>query len=238
MDSSSRFYLISIKNSLVLSGNEKKLLNDYVRALLSWNKKINLISRRDEENIWMKHILGSLSFLFRFRLHTKSSLCDVGTGGGLPGIPIAILHPDLHIVLIDSIQKKIMTTNDIISTIGLRNVTTIQGRVEELTQKKEHLRAFDYVIARGVAPISQIVQWCSGLLKQPADARAHVQKATSSKPAIPTGTILLLKGGDLAQEIDEAYQKLKIKKIEVHDLIVQDVDPVDYAGKKIVIIQP
>ncbi len=106
IDSKIWFRNICKKNHLDISDEQAELINFYVSYLLEWNKKINLISRQDEENIWLRHILASISFLFKFTFAFGTSVIDIGTGGGLPGIPLAILYPGIKFTLvIPSIKK-------------------------------------------------------------------------------------------------------------------------------------
>src|SRR5258707_6454240 len=127
MNSSLLLINICENNGLRISDIQSELLETYVDTLSEWNSKINLISRRDEENIWHRHILPSISLRFEFQLSLPSKMLDLGTGGGLPGIPIAILLEKLNVTLLDSIHKKIHALNDILSHLHLNNVTAICG---------------------------------------------------------------------------------------------------------------
>ena len=209
----------------------------YVQKLLQWNTKINLVSRKDEENIWTRHILGSISFLFRFRIEQQSAVIDVGTGGGLPGIPLAIMLPDIRVTMIDSIQKKILAVTDILSHLQIKNARAVLGRADEIARKKEFEHLFDYVIARAVAPITDIVKWTNPLLKQNL---GNQFPALQNRHTIPRGSILLLKGGDLACEIDKANLKVKPRAMHVYPIIVEGIDASagDLHDKKLVVIYP
>jgi 16S rRNA (guanine527-N7)-methyltransferase len=147
-----------------------------------WNSKINLISRKDIENLYERHILHSLGIAKIIRFRTGSHLLDVGTGGGFPGIPLAILLPELHFVLIDSIGKKIKVAEDIAQKIRLQNVECRQKRAEEEKQ------TFDFVISRAVMPLADLVRVC----------RKNI--ACEQYNVLPNG-FLCLKGGDLQAEL-------------------------------------
>src|SRR5258708_4588193 len=154
------------KNGLLISDNQMAKLREYVGSLLEWNKKINLISRRDVEGIWERHILVSAAVLFKFDLLPDSSIVDIGTGGGLPGIPLGILGNRLTVTLIDSIQKKIRAVSEIILSLKLENIKAVAGRIEELNKSAPYRSSYDYVIARGVGSITEIVNWGRPLLKR------------------------------------------------------------------------
>jgi len=147
-----------------------------------WNSKINLISRKDIENLYEKHILHSLGIAGIIRFRAGSNLLDVGTGGGFPGIPLAILFPDVRFVLIDSIGKKIKVAEDIAKKINLHNVECRQERAEEEKQ------TFDFVISRAVMPLADLVRIC----------RKNI--AREQQNALPNG-FLCLKGGNLQAEL-------------------------------------
>ena len=159
-----------------------------------WNSKINLISRKDIQNLYENHVLHSLGIgrVIRFTDHT--AIMDVGTGGGFPGIPLAILFPKCRSLLVDSIGKKVRVAEDIADRIGLENVECRHCRVEEENRK------FDFVVSRAVMPLSDFVK-VSGknILKE-------------QQNALPNG-FLCLKGGELQSEI-QPYKK----KVVVHDL--------------------
>ena len=159
-----------------------------------WNEKINLISRKDIDSLYEKHILHSLAIakIISFRPGTK--ILDVGTGGGFPGIPLAVLFPSTHFVLIDSIGKKIKVVQSVVEELGLKNVTAIHTRVEEVKTE------FDFVISRAVTAFPVFV----GLVK----------KNISRKPlnSLPNG-IIYLKGGDFEEEIKDYKRSIEVSEI-------------------------
>ncbi len=128
IDSSLRLSRICRDNGLPLSDDQVDLLRRYVELLREWNAKINLISRRDEENIWWSHILHSLSILFFVTPGEGMRLLDLGTGGGLPGIPLAILRNDLHITMLDSIRKKTVAVQDMLDKLSLPAARVEDGK--------------------------------------------------------------------------------------------------------------
>ena len=147
-----------------------------------WNSKINVISRKDIDNLYEHHVLHSLAIAKLLPFMPGTSIMDVGTGGGFPGIPLAILFPECQFLLIDSIGKKIKVASEVAKALGLTNVVCKQERVEEEKQK------FDFVVSRAVMPLPDLVKL--------------IQKNISNKHrnAVPNG-LVVLKGGDLKDEI-------------------------------------
>lgn len=159
-----------------------------------WNSKINVISRKDIDNLYEHHVLHSLAIakVLPFQPHTE--ILDVGTGGGFPGIPLAILFPECRFTLIDSIRKKIKVAQEVATALGLTNVECIQERAEEEKRK------FDFVVSRAVMPLPNLVRL--------------VQKNVSNKQrnAVPNG-LVVLKGGDLREELRPFQKRAEITEI-------------------------
>ncbi len=227
------FRKLCSNNFLQVSDGQIELLENYSQLLLSWNKKINLISRKDEEHFWSRHILGSISFLFKFHLHISTSMLDLGTGGGLPGIPLAILRPAMKFTLIDSIKKKVHAVEDILDHLKMGNVSIDCGRAEDLGKKPLYFSKFDYVISRAVAPVEDIVKWSTPFLKRESP---RIQSDGHGKVDVRPGSMLLLKGGDLKSELARAT--IKHKSIYLESFTLPSLDMEDLFDKKIVIIQP
>jgi len=148
-----------------------------------WNEKINVISRKDIENLYAHHILHSLAIAKIVTFKPKAAVLDIGTGGGFPGIPLAILFPETQFTLVDSIGKKIMVVKEIAAAIGLDNVTALHQRVEDFK-----LRQFDFVVTRGVTTLDKLTVWSFRIIK---NKQVHV---------LPNG-LIALKGGSLEEEI-------------------------------------
>ncbi len=147
-----------------------------------WNEKINVISRKDIDHLYAHHILHALGIPKVVKFRTGASILDLGTGGGLPGIPLAILYPNVQFTLIDGTRKKIKVVEEIASAIGLENVEARHIRAEELKGR------FDFVVCRAVASLDKLVPWAQRLLKR------------EERHALPNG-LLTLKGGNLKNEI-------------------------------------
>lgn len=126
----------------------------------TWNARINVISRKDIDALYEHHVLHSLGIAKAFPFSDGTKVMDLGTGGGFPGIPLAILTPGVHFHLVDSIGKKIRVCNEIIQALGLVNVTTEWTRVEKLQAK------YDVTVSRAVAPIEELIRWSKPLSKR------------------------------------------------------------------------
>lgn len=156
-----------------------------------WNAKINVISRKDIDDLYLKHILHSLSIAKIIQFKRGSSMLDVGTGGGFPGIPLAILFPECQFHLVDSIGKKIKVVKAVADALGLKNVRAEQIRAEQIKDK------YDFILSRAVTQFSDFYQWVKD--------KSHPININELKNGI-----LYLKGGDLKQELNPFGKKIKI----------------------------
>ena len=168
-----------------------------------WNEKINVISRKDFDRLYEKHVLHSLAIAAAFEFQPGAMIGDLGTGGGFPGIPLAIFFPEVKFHLVDSIGKKIKVVEAVAEGLGLKNVTAQHARMEEIKNRK-----FDFVVSRAVAPLKELWTWSKPLLK-----KAHPDMGV--KPGL-----ICLKGGDLAQEISESGCKPRI--MEVYEIFGEE----------------
>lgn len=157
-----------------------------------WNEQINVISRKDIDELYERHILHSLSIAAVYDFKPGQNIIDLGTGGGFPGIPLAIFFPEVKFHLTDSINKKLKVVVAVAEAIGLQNVTVQHTRTEEITGRK-----FDFVVSRAVAPLGTLWKWCKPLL-----VNAKPGAELKERPAL-----ICLKGGDLAQEIADSGMK-------------------------------
>jgi len=174
-----------------LSEKQESQLTALQDLYTGWNSKINLISRKDIGNLYEKHVLHSLGIAKVLRFSKGAAVMDAGTGGGFPGIPLSILFPDVHFLLLDSIGKKIKVAEDIARQAGLDNVECRQTRVEE------EKRTFDFVVSRAVMTIPDLVRI----------AKKNISRRQQN--ALPNG-FLFLKGGDLQDEI-KPFKNLAIE---------------------------
>jgi 16S rRNA (guanine527-N7)-methyltransferase len=222
------FKSVCAQNGLEVEGEKFKLLVRYGELLLEWNKKINLISRKDEENLWTAHLFHAISPLIFLKLPADATVLDLGTGGGLPGIPIKILQPKLHITLLDSTKKKIDAVTDIVQRLKLENVQTVWGRAEELSLRVEYRHTIDLVIARAVAPLKDLVKWSLPFLRE------GTEKETGN---VTTPALIALKGGDLQNEAGEIQNQKRIKNIRIIDLVFKNLELPELQDKKIVVVE-
>lgn len=176
-----------------------------------WNEKINVISRKDIDSLYEKHVLHSLSIAAVFDFADGTEIVDLGCGGGFPGIPLAIFFPNVHFHLVDSIAKKTKVVNEVAKATGLKNITTQHSRIEDIKNSK-----FDYVVSRAVAPLKDLWRWSKPLIAEGKGqkTKGKGQKATDNDDYTPG--LICLKGGDLMQEIQESNTRpyvLPVKEI-------------------------
>lgn len=180
-----------------LTSRQQDQLAQLLPLYKEWNEKINVVSRKDIDNLYVNHVLHSLAIAKVITLHKGARVLDVGTGGGFPGIPLAILFPGTNFHLVDSIGKKITVVKAVASAIGLRNVDAEQARAETLKGE------YDFVVSRAVTRLKELYRWTYKLIRKQSD---H---------PLPNG-ILCLKGGDLSEEIAELQRPIKLFALSDH----------------------
>jgi 16S rRNA (guanine527-N7)-methyltransferase len=190
-----------------------------------WNSKINVISRKDIDSLYEKHVLHSLSIaaVFDGGFEPGTEIIDIGTGGGFPGIPLAIFFPEVKFHLVDSIAKKLKVVEEVASAIGLKNVTTQHIRAEEIkSSPQDSARKFDFAVSRAVAPLKDLWRWSKPLLKSRKSGARSPEPEQPGNLALPDFNpgLICLKGGDLAAEIQESGTRPRVIKIE--DLFKED----------------
>lgn len=182
---------------------------------IEWNEKINVVSRKDIDSLYERHVLHSLSIATINPFNDGMEVVDLGTGGGFPGIPLAIFYPEVKFHLVDSINKKLTVAAGIAEAIGLNNVTVQHTRVEEIKNRK-----FDFVVSRAVAPLKDLWRWSKPLIK----------KTGAPVEGVIAGGLICLKGGDLAQEIQESGTRPRL--MDIHEIFPEEF----FEGKYLVYV--
>ena len=170
-----------------LTTTQLQQLEQLLPLYKEWNEKINVISRKDIDNFYVHHVLHSLSIATFFEFKKDETILDIGTGGGFPGIPLAIFFPETKFTLTDSIAKKITVVNAVKDVLQLQNVTTKIARAESISEK------FDYIVTRAVAPMNDLLFWSKN---------KHAKK------------IIALKGGDLTEELKPIKKNIRIIELK------------------------
>ena len=193
---------------------EQKERFDALGALYTeWNSKINVISRKDIDELYTRHILHSLAIAKVCTFEAGAKIVDIGCGGGFPTIPLAILFPEVEFTAVDSIGKKITVVREIATALGLKNVTPVNARIEAVKGE------FDYVVSRAVTDMKTLKGWALPKLRG------------GQKGSLPNG-MLILKGGDLAEELGEARLRCDIHRIgDMFEEEFFDTKSVIYARK-------
>jgi len=173
-----------------LSAIQKEQFSHLEDLYKDWNEKINVVSRKDIEELYLRHVLHSLGIAKIQPFKKGASILDVGTGGGFPGIPLSILFPESQFTLVDAIGKKIKVVEEVVTGLELKNVTTYHSRVEDLDDQ------FDFIVSRAVAAMPTFDRWVQGRIKKKS---VHELK----------NGILYLKGGDLSEEL-KGYRNAQI----------------------------
>jgi 16S rRNA (guanine527-N7)-methyltransferase len=167
-----------------LSDTQKEQFSKLFDLYSDWNAKINVVSRKDIDELYLRHVLHSLGIAKVLQFKDGTNIMDVGTGGGFPGIPLAILYPECHFHLVDSVNKKLKVINAVAEDLGLTNIKTSHKRAEDIDER------FDFIVSRAVTAMPSFVGWVKNKVNK------------KSKNKLKNG-ILYLKGGDLTEELKD-----------------------------------
>ncbi len=216
---------ILVKNGLQPTDEQLSKLESFVGMLLEWNSKVNLISRKDTEHIWQAHILHSASILIRLKIPEGSTILDLGSGGGLPGIVIKLLRPDLSVTCLDATRKKIDAVADMIVRLKLAGCSTAWGRAEDIGKTPPLTGSFDFVVARAVAPLRDLARWARPFFRR--------VPGTSDQGR----TLVSLKGGDLEKECAQTKALPWVWTVTASALSFPGSEAIPGVDKKIVIVE-
>jgi len=184
-----------------LDNNQMEKINNLQSIYEYWNSNINLISRKDFQFFYERHVLHSLAIVNVIKFKKETNVMDLGTGGGFPGVPLAIFFPKTHFFLVDSIQKKTNCLKQIVNKLELNNVQVINSRAESVN------KSFDFIVCRAVAPVSKLYKWGLGKI------------STENNNKLKNG-LICLKGGDLEKEL-KLFQKT-VNLYNISDFFIED----------------
>lgn len=208
-----------LSENLNLSARQLEQFEIFYRAVISWNEKINLTALTDAEDFAVKHVIDSLTVWDENKFAGVGKVIDVGTGAGFPGIPLKIFRPEIEIVLLDSLDKRVKFLKSVVAELNLSGVECIHGRAEDLAHDKNFRERFDLVTARAVARLSVIAEYCLPFAKV-------------------GGTFAAMKGKNFREEIAEAEHAVKIlgggeiQSVEKNLPNLPDIRAVIYVDKK------
>ena len=180
----------------------------YMNILIEWNKNINLTAITDPKEVILKHFIDSIYVLKNIEISSNSSVIDIGTGAGFPGIPLKIVRKDLNVTLLDSLNKRIMFLDNVINNLGLKDISAIHGRAEEMGKNKKYREMFDYAISRAVANLTVLSEYMIPFVKL-------------------GGKSICMKGGNIKEELESSQKALGIlggNLIHVEEFNLLDTD--------------
>ncbi len=202
--------------NLTITNQMKKQFSIYYDMLIEWNKKMNLTAITVFHEVVEKHFLDSAALGYYIELHKKLKVADIGTGAGFPGVPLKILFPELEVVLLDSLNKRVNFLQAVIMELGLENISAFHGRAEEFARKKEYREQFDLCVSRAVAHLSSLSEYCLPFVK-------------------PTGIFVAYKSGNIKDEMQEAEHAVKLLGGKYQTVNTFEIPNTDYHRSFVVV---
>jgi 16S rRNA (guanine527-N7)-methyltransferase len=230
-----RLRTVCLQNGFSVTDTQIAQLARFVELLLEWNQKINLVSRKSTNEVWRNHILHSISILFVLELQRGASVMDIGTGGGLPGIPLKILRPDLAVTLVDSIQKKVKAVEAIMNELKLVGIDVLCDRVEDMPKRKGLKASFDYAIARGVAPMKDLVKYSMPVLRRRTEQSR--EKSPEKEFQVIPPALIAFKGGNVGDELKQVKELKGIISAKVVNLTLKGSEQLIDLEKKVIVVR-
>ncbi len=186
---------------IILSPDKKSILESYMKGILDWNEKVNLTNITDPEEFRVKHLMDSLMCVDFPEYDAAESIIDVGTGGGFPGIPLAVYSPEKHFTLLDSLNKRLKIIGELSSELGIANIDLLHARAEDAARDPKHREKYDLCVSRAVSNLSTLAEYCMPFIRR-------------------GGYLMAYKGPDCEAELKDASEALKIlggKAVEIRD---------------------
>ncbi len=186
---------------IILSPDKKSILESYMKGILDWNEKVNLTNITDPEEFRVKHLMDSLMCVDFPEYDAAKSIIDVGTGGGFPGIPLAVYSPEKHFTLLDSLNKRLKIIGELSSELGIANIDLLHARAEDAARDPKHREKYDLCVSRAVSNLSTLAEYCLPFIRK-------------------GGYLMAYKGPDCEAELKDASEALKIlggKAVEIRD---------------------
>ena len=200
---------------LKINGVDEKatILTRYMEGVLTWNQKVNLTAIMDRDEFVQKHLIDSLLCAETLAFTESSSICDVGTGGGFPGVPLAVCYPDKNFVLMDSLGKRVRIVQQLCDDLGIENVSAVHGRAEDLARQEAYRDQFDLCVSRAVANMRVLCEYCMPFVRA-------------------GGSFIAYKGSDCESEIDDAQEAIRLLGGDPPQII-----PLPHLGHSLVVIR-
>ncbi|MDD4371618.1 MAG: 16S rRNA (guanine(527)-N(7))-methyltransferase RsmG [Anaerostipes sp.] len=198
----------ALKMGIELTNNQLNQFETYFHMIIEKNKVMNLTTITEKDEVIDKHFVDSLAFVKSNIKFENQRILDIGTGAGFPGIPLKIAFPDLEVVLLDSLNKRIIFLNEVIDKLGLKNITAIHGRAEDYAKQKEYREGFDIVVSRAVANMSTLSEYCIPYVKL-------------------NGYFMPYKSGNIENELNQAKKAIKILGGKIQDKILFNLPETD-----------